>query len=147
VPAEQAIAFSDAGRSRRLMWSPDGGYRLLHENTNVALGTKLDAEGRFVQAEWVSGTITRIEADGTRTVLAATDQSAMARPPGRLFTLSLAWKASRAAAATGSAMGRIKAAAAAPSMCRRVTAGVQSVTMFLQWGVEERDRASSKLID
>jgi gluconolactonase len=70
LPAEQAIAFSDAGRSRRLMWSPDGGYRLLHENTNVALGTKLDAEGRFVQAEWVSGTITRIEADGTRTVLA-----------------------------------------------------------------------------
>ena len=70
LPSENAIAFSDGGNSRRLRWAPDEGYRVLHDKTNGALGTRLDNQGRFVQCEWDSGVLSRIEPDAVRSVLA-----------------------------------------------------------------------------
>ena len=40
LPAEKAIVFSDGGNSRRLLWTFEHGYRVLHEHTNSALGTR-----------------------------------------------------------------------------------------------------------
>jgi gluconolactonase len=70
LPRAKAIAFSDSGLNRRLIWSPESGYQVLHTDTNIALGTALDAQGRFVQCEWGSASVVRLETDGGRTVLA-----------------------------------------------------------------------------
>jgi gluconolactonase len=64
-------AFTDAGHSRRLAWSPgERGLRVLHEDTGHAMGTAVDPGGLLVSCEWQRGRVVRHELDGSLTVLA-----------------------------------------------------------------------------
>jgi gluconolactonase len=70
APELNALAFSDAGHSRRLTWAPGEAVLVLHEETGGALGAARDAAGRFIACEWEGRRVSRREPDGTVTVIA-----------------------------------------------------------------------------
>jgi len=70
LPEAGCWAFSDAGHARRLTWAPGQGIRVLQAETGRVLGAALDAEGRLVSCELDTKQVTRVEPDGTVTVLA-----------------------------------------------------------------------------
>jgi|GEM_PF-106339 len=70
IPEGNCLAFSDAGHSRRLTWSPSEGVMVLHPDTSKAHGTARDVEGRIVSCEFSTRRVTRMESDGSITVLA-----------------------------------------------------------------------------
>src|SRR5262245_35417154 len=71
LPDARCLAFSDAGHSRRLTWAPHEGVRVLQEATNKMLGAALDIEGRIISCELETKRVTRLEPDGSLTILAA----------------------------------------------------------------------------
>jgi len=71
-PETQEVIFSSIPQSRLYAWSEEGGLRIFRENTNKANGNILDREGRLISCEGGAKRVTRLEHDGTLTVLADT---------------------------------------------------------------------------
>jgi gluconolactonase len=69
--AEGALLFSDIGNCRVLRWSLDGGLSVFRQPSGHANGSTLDQQGRLVSCEQgPERRVTRLEPDGTLTVLA-----------------------------------------------------------------------------
>ena len=64
------LLFSDIGNSQRFKWAPGEGVSLFHEPTNNANGLTRDLQGRLIACEHSSRRVTRLEADGSITVVA-----------------------------------------------------------------------------
>ena len=65
------LLFSDIGHDRRMKWTPGDGVTLFHEPTNEANGLTRDLQGRLLACEHLSRRVTRLEPDGSTTVIAA----------------------------------------------------------------------------
>ena len=71
VPAGRYLLFSDIPNNRVLRWDEtNGAVSTFLEPAHNANGHTLDREGRVLACEHLSRSVTRIEHDGTRTVLA-----------------------------------------------------------------------------
>ena len=64
------LLFSDIGNDRRMMWAPGEGVTLSHEPTNNANGLTRDRQGRLIVCEHSARRVTRLEPDGSTTVVA-----------------------------------------------------------------------------
>src|SRR5262245_7427877 len=64
------LAFNDIAHKRRLTWAPGSEPLLLHAGTSGASGSARDAQGRFIACETATASVTRLEPDGTVTVIA-----------------------------------------------------------------------------
>jgi gluconolactonase len=64
------LLFSDIGNNRRMKWAPGAGITLFHEPTDRANGLTRDRQGRLVACEHDARRVTRVEADGSLTVVA-----------------------------------------------------------------------------
>src|SRR5690349_15787343 len=64
------LLFSDIHNNRRMKYEPGKGVSLFLEPTNRANGLTRDMQGRLVACEHDSRRVTRLEADGSTTVLA-----------------------------------------------------------------------------
>ena len=64
------LLFSDIHNNRRMKWSPEGGVTVFREPTNRANGLTRDLQGRLVACEHDSRRVTRLEHDGSITVIA-----------------------------------------------------------------------------
>ena len=67
---EGYLLFSDIGNSQRLKWAPGEGVTVFHEPTNNANGLTRDVQGRLIACEHGSRRVTRLELDGSITVVA-----------------------------------------------------------------------------
>jgi gluconolactonase len=63
------LLFSDIGNNRRMQWTPGKGVTIAHEPTNGANGLTRDRQGRLVACEGGARRVTRIELDGSITVM------------------------------------------------------------------------------
>jgi gluconolactonase len=64
------LLFSDISTNRRMKWTPGAGATLFHEPTNRANGLTRDRQGRLVACEHDARRVTRVEPDGSTTVVA-----------------------------------------------------------------------------
>ena len=64
------LIFSDIGNNRRMKGDPGEGATLLHEPTNYANGLTRDLQGRLIACEHGTRRVTRLEPDGSITVVA-----------------------------------------------------------------------------
>ncbi|MDP6548942.1 MAG: SMP-30/gluconolactonase/LRE family protein [Dehalococcoidia bacterium] len=64
------LLFSDIHNSRRMKWAPGEGATVFLEPTNQANGLTRDLQGRLIACEHESRRVTRLELDGSLTVLA-----------------------------------------------------------------------------
>jgi len=64
------LLFSDIHNDRRMRWSPKDGVTVFHEPTDRANGLTRDIQGRLVACEHDSRRVTRLEHDGSITVIA-----------------------------------------------------------------------------
>ncbi len=64
------LLFSNIGPDRRMRWTPGQGVTLFSEPTNRANGLTRDRQGRLVACEHDGRRVTRVEADGSLTVIA-----------------------------------------------------------------------------
>jgi len=64
------LVFSDIGNNRRMKWDPGAGISVIQESTNGANGLTRDRQGRLVACEGNARRVTRIEPDGSVTVMA-----------------------------------------------------------------------------
>ena len=64
------LLFSDIGHNRRMKWAPGEGVSVFHEPTNLANGLTRDIQGRLIACERTTHRVTRIEPDGSITVIA-----------------------------------------------------------------------------
>ena len=64
------LLFSDIHNNRRMKWSPGDGVTLFREPTDRANGLTRDLQGRLVACEHDSRRVTRLEHDGSITVIA-----------------------------------------------------------------------------
>ena len=64
------LLFSDIRNNRRMKWTPSGGETLFQEPTNEANGLTRDRQGRLIACEHASRSVTRLEPDGSITVVA-----------------------------------------------------------------------------
>ena len=95
-PAEGPVWVADGGyllfnsmqRSQRLKYSPVAGVTVAAENTNGANGLTLDLQGRLISAERDTRRVTRTEADGTVTVVAAAYHGKQLPPPNDVVVKS-----------------------------------------------------------
>ena len=69
-PDEKYLLFSDIRNNRRLKWTPSEGVALFQEPTNEANGLTRDRQGRLIACEHASRRVTRLEPDGSITVVA-----------------------------------------------------------------------------
>ncbi len=67
---EGYLLFSDIRNSRRMKWTPKEGVSLFQESTNEGNGLTRDLQGRLIACEHSSRRVSRIEADGSITVVA-----------------------------------------------------------------------------
>ncbi len=67
---DQSLLFSEVRGDRRWKWSADEGVTLVQEPTNNANGLTRDPQGRLVMCEGGARRVTRVEEDGTLTVVA-----------------------------------------------------------------------------
>ena len=67
----QYLLFSEVRGNRRWKWSPSDGVTLLQDPTNNANGLTRDPQGRLVMCEGGARRVTRIEHDGSGTVVAS----------------------------------------------------------------------------
>jgi gluconolactonase len=68
------LLFSDIHNNKRMKYVPGGAVSLHHEPTNRANGLTRDMQGRLVACEHDSRRVTRLEADGSITVIASSFQ-------------------------------------------------------------------------
>lgn len=64
------LLFSDINSNRRIKYAPGQGASVFRENTNRANGLTRDQQGRLVACEGDAQRVTRLEADGSLTVIA-----------------------------------------------------------------------------
>ena len=64
------LLFSDIHNNRRMKWSPDDAVSVFREPTDRANGLTRDLQGRLVACEHDSRRVTRLEHDGSITVIA-----------------------------------------------------------------------------
>ena len=64
------LLFSDINNSRRIKYTPGQGATIFRENTNRANGLTRDMQGRLVACEADAKRVTRLEPDGSITVIA-----------------------------------------------------------------------------
>ena len=64
------LLFSDIHNDRRMKWTPEDGLSLFSEPTNRANGLTRDLQGRLLACEHGSRRVTRLEHDGSITVIA-----------------------------------------------------------------------------
>ena len=64
------LLFSDIGNNRRMKWAPGEGVTVFLEPTNRANGLTRDPQGRLIACEHDSRRVTRLEPDGSITVVA-----------------------------------------------------------------------------
>ena len=64
------LLFSDISNDRRLKWTPGLGVTVYQESTNRANGLTRDRQGRLIACEHESRRVTRVEPDGSITVIA-----------------------------------------------------------------------------
>ena len=67
---EQSLLFSEVRGNRRWKWSAGEGMTLVQEPTNNANGLTRDPQGRLVMCEGGARRVTRVEHDGSVTVIA-----------------------------------------------------------------------------
>ena len=67
---DQCLLFSEVRGSRRWKWSAGDGITLLQEPTNNANGLTRDPQGRLVMCEMGARRVSRVEPDGSITVIA-----------------------------------------------------------------------------
>ena len=65
------LLFSDIGNNRRMKWMPGEGVSLVMEPTNRANGLTRDPQGRLLACEHETRRVTRMEPDGSITVVAS----------------------------------------------------------------------------
>ena len=65
------LLFSDIGHDRRMKWAPGEGVTLFQQSTNEANGLTRDLQGRVLACEHASRRVTRLEPDGSITVIAS----------------------------------------------------------------------------
>ncbi len=65
------LLFSDIGNNRRMKWTPGEGVSLVMEPTNRANGLTRDPQGRLLACEHETRRVTRMEPDGSITVVAS----------------------------------------------------------------------------
>ena len=64
------LLFSDISNDRRLKWTPGLGVTVYQESTNRTNGLTRDRQGRLIACEHESRRVTRVEPDGSITVIA-----------------------------------------------------------------------------
>ena len=64
------LLFSDIGNNQRLKWAPGEGASVFYEPTNNANGLTRDLQGRLIACEHGTRRVTRLEPDGSITVVA-----------------------------------------------------------------------------
>lgn len=64
------LLFSEVRGNRRRKWSPEEGVTVFHEPTNNANGLTRDPQGRLIMCEGGTRRVTRMEPDGSITVVA-----------------------------------------------------------------------------
>ena len=65
------LLFSDIHNNRRMKWTPGGGVSVFQQPTNHANGLTRDLKGRLIACEHSARRVTRQDADGEVTVIAA----------------------------------------------------------------------------
>ena len=65
------LLFSDIGNNRRMKWTPGEGVSLVMEPTNRANGLTRDPQGHLLACEHETRRVTRMEPDGSITVVAS----------------------------------------------------------------------------
>ncbi|WFB35344.1 SMP-30/gluconolactonase/LRE family protein [Kiritimatiellota bacterium B12222] len=70
MPELQGVVFSDLHGSCLYFWSEAEGLELFRENSEKGNGNFLDLEGRVITCEGKTKRVTRLEADGSVTILA-----------------------------------------------------------------------------
>ena len=64
------LLFSDIGHNRRMKWAPREGVTVFKEPTDYANGLTRDLQGRLIACEHGTRRVTRLEPDGSITVVA-----------------------------------------------------------------------------
>jgi gluconolactonase len=82
------LLFNDMQTSRRLKYTPGKGVTVALESTNGANGLTRDLQGRLISAERDTRRVTRTEADGAVTVVAASFQGRRLPPPNDVVVKS-----------------------------------------------------------
>jgi len=65
------LLFSDIGNNRRMKWVSGEGVTIFQENTDYANGLTRDLQGRLIACEHGTRRVTRLEPDGSITVVAS----------------------------------------------------------------------------
>ena len=82
------LLFSDIGNNKRMKWAPGEGVTLFHEPTNNANGLARDPQGRLVACEGGARRVTRLEPDGSITVVAGRYQDRRLNRPNDVVVKS-----------------------------------------------------------
>ena len=85
---ESYLLFSDIHNNRRMKWAQGQGVTTFHESTNRSNGLTRDLQGRLVACEHDSRRVTRLEADGSVTVLANSFQGRQLNRPNDVVVKS-----------------------------------------------------------
>ena len=82
------LLFSDIHNNRRMKWAAGDGVSLFHEPTNRANGLTRDMQGRLLACEHDSRRVTRLEQDGTTTVISNSFQGRQLNRPNDVVVRS-----------------------------------------------------------
>ena len=82
------LLFSDIGNEKRLKWAPGEGVSVFLEATNRANGLTRDLQGRLIACEPGARRVTRIESDGSITVVAGSYQGKRLNRPNDVVVKS-----------------------------------------------------------
>ena len=85
---EGYLLFSDIHNNRRMKWVPGQGVSTFQDSTNRANGLTRDLQGRLLACEHESRRVTRLEADGSITVLANSFQGRQLNRPNDVVVKS-----------------------------------------------------------
>ena len=85
---EGYLLFSDIHNNRRMKWSQGQGVTTFHDSTNRSNGLTRDLQGRLVACEHDSRRVTRLEPDGSVTVLANSFQGRQLNRPNDVVVKS-----------------------------------------------------------
>jgi gluconolactonase len=78
---EQSLIFSDIAGNEMWRWSEADGFSSFRKPSNMANGNAFDHQGRLLTCEHATNRLTRLEADGTTTVVAETFEGTALNSP------------------------------------------------------------------
>ena len=82
------LFFSDIGNNQRLKWTPEEGVSVFYEPTNNANGLTRDNRGRLIACEHGTRRVSRLEPDGSVTVVAGSYQGRRLNRPNDVVVRS-----------------------------------------------------------